>query len=377
MSRPRVLVVARGAPAKSGLTSFVEAILGSERLASEFELGFLNTTRRPVRDGGRLSAPHVLEGLVDALRTYRAARRADVVHLNAAAWPTLPLLRALAICAAGRAAGAGVVCHVHSAEINSGVAGSFAPGPGARFLLRRLRLAHAVLAVSEAGRDALAPFVPGRLVEAVDNAVDVGGFAVAPLVGDPPHLLFVGVIGRRKGLLELIAALRQLRERGVDSWRLELVGEPTEGEEDAAAIRAAAEEAGLGDAFAGALDGAELRERLRGADVFVLPSHHEGQPMAIIEALAAGLPVVATRVGAVPGMVRDGVEGLLVDPADVDGLAAALERVLVSPDLRRRLGAAARARAEERYDVSRLAASLAPVLRSASASSTTRRTDST
>ena len=372
-----MLLVARGAPAKSGLTSFVEAILGDERLAAEFELSFLNTTRRPVRDGGRLSAPHVLEGVVDAVRTYRAARRADVVHLNAAAWPALPLLRALAICAAGRLAGAGVVCHVHSAEINSGVPGAFAPSGISRLLLRGLRLADAVLAVSEAGRDALATHARGRPVAAVDNAVDVRAFGVAPLAGDPPRLLFVGVIGRRKGLLELVEALRSLRARGVEAWTLELVGEPAEGEEDAAAIRSAAEEAGLGGAFVGALGGDALRERLRAADVFVLPSHHEGQPMAIIEAMAAGLPIVATRVGAVPAMVRDGVEGLLVEVRDVPSLAAALERVLVSPDLRRRLGAAARARAEERYDVRRLAESLAPVLRSASASSTTRSTDST
>jgi glycosyltransferase involved in cell wall biosynthesis len=75
-------------------------------------------------------------------------------------------------------------------------------------------------------------------------------------------------------------------------------------------------------------------------DIFVLPSLSEGLPMTILEAMAASKPAIATRVGAVPSVIKHGETGLLVDPRDVDGLRDALARLLSQPDLCRRMGAA-------------------------------------
>jgi glycosyltransferase involved in cell wall biosynthesis len=88
---------------------------------------------------------------------------------------------------------------------------------------------------------------------------------------------------------------------------------------------------------------------LAAADIFVLPSLYEGMPNALLEAMAAALPVVATPVGAVPEMITDGEEGLLVPPDDPEALTAALERLAWSPDLRRELGRRARERVERFY----------------------------
>ncbi len=89
-------------------------------------------------------------------------------------------------------------------------------------------------------------------------------------------------------------------------------------------------------------------------DVFVLPSGNEGTPVTAIEALATGCPVVATRVGGVPDVVRDGQDGLLVEPGAVDELAERLGRLAADPDLRKSLGAASRERMLLRYGVDRL-----------------------
>jgi glycosyltransferase involved in cell wall biosynthesis len=79
---------------------------------------------------------------------------------------------------------------------------------------------------------------------------------------------------------------------------------------------------------------------MAGADLFVLPSHQEGLPVALMEAMSAGLPVVATTVGGVPDVITDGVDGLLVPPGRADLLAQAVERVVRNPALRARLAAA-------------------------------------
>jgi glycosyltransferase involved in cell wall biosynthesis len=89
-------------------------------------------------------------------------------------------------------------------------------------------------------------------------------------------------------------------------------------------------------------------------DALILPSANEGTPVSAIEALAGGRPVVATRVGGVPDVVRDGIDGFLVEPGDVDAMAERLSTLAADPPLRHRMGEAGRASVHERYSVGRL-----------------------
>jgi glycosyltransferase involved in cell wall biosynthesis len=356
--RPSVLVVAAAAPALGGIPTFAQLLTDSPHVRAVARTRLLNTTRVAVREAGTLSAANVAHAVTDVVRVLRAGRHVDVVHVHAAPGRTYPLLRMLALCAAARASGAGVICHVHSARINGGSPEGFSPGRVYRHLLRRLAFVDLVLTVSDTGTRVLQRLVPGTRVETLDNAVDVAAFGLARPDRDPAVLLFVGTLSVRKGLLDLFAAASRLRSR-VAGWRLVVVGGPAEvGEREAGQVRAAAEAAGMADALVGEERDRALRDRLAAASALVLPSHWEGQPMVLLEAMASGLPVVATRVGAVPDVVRDGVDGLLVDAGDVTALAAAMERVVTSPELRRRWGAAAHARALERHDLPVLAARL-------------------
>jgi glycosyltransferase involved in cell wall biosynthesis len=103
--------------------------------------------------------------------------------------------------------------------------------------------------------------------------------------------------------------------------------------------------------FAGVVSGEAKRRVLAEADVFVLPTRYppEGQPFAILEAMAAGLPVVSTPRGAIPDMVEDGVTGLLLPEGDEAALAEALRRLVASPAERSAMGEAGRSRYESMF----------------------------
>ena len=90
----------------------------------------------------------------------------------------------------------------------------------------------------------------------------------------------------------------------------------------------------------------DIPDLLAALDIFVLPSHSEGVSLALLEAMAAGLPVIATAVGGLPEVVTDGVNGLLIPPQDPEALAQALARLLDDPALAKKLGENARQHVE-------------------------------
>lgn len=365
--RTRVVIVAEARPARGGIATFAETVADDIELNRELDLTLLNTTRRAVRRGGEASVANAFAAIADAWRVARLARRADVVHVQTAFMPLLPLLRALLLCVTAKAMRAAVVCHVHTGLVNESTHESFRPGRAMRALLPLFARVDAIATVSDAAIDGLRPWIRSGRFLRVDNAIDVQASAMtAPAT--PPRVTYVGAIGRSKGLTDLLEATVSLRRRGIVDWSLQIVGGANQlGAEEAAAVRRAYEGAGLGDAFVGETDAAGARALLAGSAVAVLPSWSEGQPLAIIEAMAAGVPVVATSVGAVPDMVRDGVDGIVVPPRDATALADALGTLLANDARRAAMGASARTRAEERYDLPRLRAALLDLYRAVTA----------
>lgn len=151
---------------------------------------------------------------------------------------------------------------------------------------------------------------------------------------DPVRLLYVGYLKHMKGLADLIAAVAQLRHAG-RRVELHLVGAGPE----EAALRSAAKMADVAEAviFHGYVPmGVGLNRHYDDADVFVFPSLSEGSPRVVLEALAHGLPVVSTRVGSVPDLIRDGESGLIVPLRDAAAIAHAVTRYIDDEELRRR-----------------------------------------
>jgi glycosyltransferase involved in cell wall biosynthesis len=157
--------------------------------------------------------------------------------------------------------------------------------------------------------------------------------------GRGPRLLFVGRIATVKGIEVLLDAIVSLRPQHAD-LRLTVVGDGP----DRGRLEQLASERGLGDAvsFVGSKSQSEVAELLAEHDVFVLPSFAEGVPVVLMEAMGAGLPVVATQVGGVTELIEDGTNGLLVRPFDTEGLAERVGLLVADPELRRQLGQAGR-----------------------------------
>jgi glycosyltransferase involved in cell wall biosynthesis len=158
------------------------------------------------------------------------------------------------------------------------------------------------------------------------------------------RLVMVGRLQAPKDPLTLVHALATLPERSFEAL---LVGDGP----DRATVEEEIGRLGLASAVRLLGERADVPELLRAADIFVLSTRSEGLPLSILEAMAAGLPVVASSVGGVPELVLDGQTGMLVPPGDPDALAAAIERLLEDPGLSGRLGEAGRVRAAEHFDL--------------------------
>ena len=177
---------------------------------------------------------------------------------------------------------------------------------------------------------------------------------------DHLRILFLGKLGALKGVAELVAALDLMRSE--PAWSATIAGDGAVAE-----TRSTVDRLGLSGRIAvpGWLVEAEVASALENADVLVLPSHVENSPLAVIEAFAHGLAVVATPVGAVPELVEDGHTGVVVPPGDARALAEALRRLIADPALRRRLGANANAFHERHLEIGAYVRRLADVWRAA------------
>jgi glycosyltransferase involved in cell wall biosynthesis len=190
----------------------------------------------------------------------------------------------------------------------------------------------------------------------VPNAVDLSeyGPGVRPHSGEARHLGFLARLVRSKGVFEVIGAVEILRgEPAFGGMELRIAGSGPEFAE----LQRYISEHGLESTvkLIGPVYGREKVDFLRQIDVLLLPTYHEGLPYTILESLAAGAPVVATRVGGIPDVVVDGVHGILIDSHEATDVAQALRKLAASPDKMRKMSQDCRAYAAQRLGLDRLA----------------------
>ena len=234
----------------------------------------------------------------------------------------------------------------------------------------KLEAAEWTVTCTRANLDHLRGLAPAAAIELVHHGLDATRFtAPPPREAETPVILCVARAVEKKGLDVLLDALALLPP-DLD-WRLEHIG----GGPLTGGLRAQAERLGLASrvAWLGARAQAEVIAAYRRAALFCLPARiagdgdRDGLPNVIMEAMAQELPVVSTSISAIPEIVVDGVTGSLVPPNDPAALAAALERLLRDPQLRRQLGCAGRARVLAEFGMERGLDRIAGLLRGAPA----------
>jgi glycosyltransferase involved in cell wall biosynthesis len=212
------------------------------------------------------------------------------------------------------------------------------------------RFAHRIVANSEAAAQCLrAEGIPAHRVSVIRNGVDSNGFTPALHARRPRRVVTVANLRPVKGHDVMIDAAPLVLRHFPDAT-FRLVGDgPLLG-----GLRARARDRGVDQSFTFVGYRDDVAAQLRASDIFVLPSRSESLPNAVLESMAAGLPVIATAVGGIGEILEDGRTGLLVAPSDPMALADRICQLMAAPALAQALGSAARAEVTERYSFPRM-----------------------
>ena len=343
MKRPTVLLLGPDRDTIGGVQTHLNVLLDSELPRRfgivHFQVGSAGRGENALGTLARLlTSPLLLAAAI--VRT-----GADIVHVNTsfnhrANWRDRLYVLAARLCGARRRP---VPCSMRT--------------PLMRQLLRRtLQWPDVVVVLSRRELQNVSEVAPQQNVLLLPNAIDPAALLaqrrLAPDPAAPLRLVYVGRLVRDKGLFELVEGLAGACARGVPAT-LVVAGEGP----DEARLRHAVHALGLEEhvSFVGPAFGERKAQLLAEADVFALPSHHEGLPYALLEGMAAGLVPLVTRVGAMPDVVLEGVHGRFVSLRDGESVAQAIAALAGDRAQLALMSAACRERVASGYSIERLA----------------------
>jgi glycosyltransferase involved in cell wall biosynthesis len=351
----------------SGIGTYYQTLLESS-LPERVDLQFIDTSarRRPGSKTGKWSFSNLVSAIGDCVRFTQAVKafRPEICHIATASG--LSFLKHSVCIAAARLLGSRVLLHPHCSF-------SFLYEREGRawqwFVRKALGLCHGVIVLSSEWKG-VQGLVPSCQIYYLPNAinltsyVDVGREKIASEDNKQClHVLYLGHVGRQKGSYDLVSAAKIVLE-GEKGVHFDLVGlEQVAG--DIERLKAEAADAGLEQFIQihPAVTGADKINLFRAADIFVYPSYHEGMPIAVIEAMACGLPIVATQVGGLPDLVCPGLNGLLVPAGRPDQLANAICQLIAQPQMRHAMQIGSFRLAQERFDIENLVLRLLDIYR--------------
>ena len=352
MNRPVVLILGPHRAGVSGVVSHVnllmDSTLGDDVELVHFQVGSEGRQESAIGRWLRLAvSPFTLFATI-------LFRQVSIVHLNTS-MNARGFWRDLVYMAIAKLLRARVVYQVHGGKLPH----EFSSGSArfTRFVRKVLYWPELVVVLAQVELDAYRIFVPEQHVVALPNAIDWGPFAQVPTVRSrseyPLRLCYIGAVAREKGLYEALQGVRLANELGVDV-RLVVAGEGAEQDR----LRRYAAALGITPkvAFIAPVTGAAKIRLLSTSDALLMPSYSEGLPYALLEAMAAGVPVVATPVGAIPDVITHGIHGLIIPPRDGRAIAEVLVRLAGDREQLSWMSRACRKRVRAAFSIERLAA---------------------
>ena len=361
--RLRVLMVGNDPSVKGGITSVIGQLLAHDWAAEGANMKFIPTyvAANPVKKVLFFArAMRRIRALMSNPRT-----RPDVVHIHMSYKGSF--VRKQQVHQLCHKYGVPDVIHMHGSEFAKWY-GECKPAQQEK-IRAMLREASAVIVLGEQWRTRIQAIEPDANIVVVSNAVRIPDtVAHWPEAGEPFRVLFMGVLITRKGVADLLDAVARLKGDG-RLGRMCVVIAGTGAQENE--LKAKAEELGLlfGQSpaveFAGWTDGEKKRVLFERCQTLVLPSYNEGLPVAVLEAISYGMPVVTTNVGDMAAAVHDGENGYLIEPGDVDALADALTRIASDRARYEAFSCASRALAEREFDDAEYFRTIAGVYRQA------------
>ena len=349
-AKEAVLVVGPGLGQVGGVATFIEILATSPVIAEKYRILRLDTTRSAQDLGleNRLSLKNIgyLVRQVFQFMIVNLREKPGLIHVQVTSG--LAFWKAALFILLGKLFGAGTVAHLHGGMFDQYYA---ARSPRTKkWIGRALASSDMVIALSERWRQFLLAEVSGDLrIEIASNPVDrlfaealEAGRSAADVVRK--DILFLGSLGKRKGVFDILQAAPAIFEEHPDARIVFAGAEESRGEK--MRIEELCREKNLGEKaeFIGVVTGRKKVDLFESAMIYVLPSYGENLPFSLLEAMALGLPVVTTPVGAIPEIVKDGENGFLVEPGDVRAIASSVNRLLGDESLGRAMSAANRAK---------------------------------
>lgn len=355
LSRICVLVSGCLPPPIGGMATFYESLLDSS-LPSCIDLNFVQTSsqKRVFENSGQISFVNLVSSFADCWRFARAiiVCRPQIAHIGTAFG--LSFLKHSVCVMIARLCRVKILLHPHC---SLSVLYAERPGWWKWYFRQIIALTNGIVVLSQEWLE-LEEIVSGCKVYALPNAINLKEYlktAREHLNSSDPsgllHVLYLGYIGKAKGSFDIIETAQIAIQRGYD-WQFKLVGgELSPGENEMLHEKIRTESLKDYVIIHKPVFGPDKRGFFRWADIFVYPSYSEGMPMAVIEAMACGLPVVASKVGGLPDLITDGVNGLLVDPGCPDQIVDAIQKLAEDPMLRQSMGRQGYERTVNEYDI--------------------------
>ena len=347
MSKPRILFLMHMPPPVHGAAVMGEIVRDCEAVRNRFECRYVNySISRSMEEIDRFSWRKIRVVSRLLLRVFREVMRfrPEIVYVTPS-FRSLGFRKDRLVVRFLKRRGCRVILHLH----NKGVS-ALAERPGYDRQFRTFFAETKVILLSERLYPDIARYVDRSDVRLCPNGIDPVLETVPVRDGTGvPVLLFMSHVLGSKGACDLLDACRALADRGIP-FHARFVGSIFPGFSAESFERMARERELEGNvSFDGPLYGEEKASACRTADIFVHPTREDCFPLVILEAMSAGLPVVASEEGGIPDEVEDGKTGLLYRKGDSSELARCLETLLVDASLRTRMGAAGRERFEKQF----------------------------